>query len=488
MLRARRLRERDPVRRCRRRVCALRRATFVGWIAALGVLLIVPATGIAQPYPVPDTWGGDVLSRPRLTGDWGGLRDEMGKKGIVLDVDVLLTPQAVATGGVETGVRFWGNTEYTLNVDTQKAGLWPGGFLKIIGSSGFGDNISGDSGALIPPNTALLLPSTEPSSALMNATFMQFLSPEFGVVAGKISTIDGPYGEFAGNYRTQFENTAFAFPMTAVLVPFSAYGGGVIGIPWKPLTLSAFALDADGTTTSNDLEDAFRHGVTLTGGANLTIAPFDLVDHQNLSFMWSDKDRLSLNQDPKNLLRLLLQDRFPRLGNPGPILERILERFFPGLLRPAQPLNRESESWAIFYNFEQYLWQPAGDPKRGIGLFFTFGTSDGDANPVNYSYEMGMGGNGPMTSRPHDSFGVGWARTDISENFLPFLRKRLDLGLDREDAVEMYYNVAVTGWLQATLDLQIIDSALNRTLNRSARQLEPIGTAVMPGIRLYVRL
>ncbi len=46
----------------------------------------------AQPYAVPPTWGGDFWSRPRLTGDWGGLRDEMGKKGVVLDVDVLGGP------------------------------------------------------------------------------------------------------------------------------------------------------------------------------------------------------------------------------------------------------------------------------------------------------------------------------------------------------------------------------------------------------------
>ena len=73
------------------------------WIAALGLLLVAPVTGSAQPVPVPDTWGGDLLSRPRLTGSWGGFRDEMGKKGIILDVDFILTPQAVATGGVDTG-------------------------------------------------------------------------------------------------------------------------------------------------------------------------------------------------------------------------------------------------------------------------------------------------------------------------------------------------------------------------------------------------
>ena len=71
------------------------------------------------------------FSRPRLTGDWGGLRDELGKKGIVFDVDLLMTPQVVTSGGRSTGGNFWGNVDYTLNVDTQKLGLWPGGFFQV---------------------------------------------------------------------------------------------------------------------------------------------------------------------------------------------------------------------------------------------------------------------------------------------------------------------------------------------------------------------
>ena len=107
---------------------------------------------------------------------------------------------------------------------------------------------------------------------------------------------------------------------------------------------------------------------------------------------------------------------------------------------------------------------------------------------MKYSYGMGVGANGVMPCRPDDSFGFGWARTESSEHFLPFLRQRLDLGLDREDAVEMYYNVAVTRWLDATFDLQIIDNGLERALSSSTGKLERIGTTVMPGVRLYVRL
>ena len=111
--------------------------------ALLGLALLgAPGPAGAQPVAVPDTWGGDFWSRPRLTGSWGGLRDELGKKGVVFDADLLLTPHGVLSGGRDTGAEFWGNADYTLNVDTGKLGLWPGGFFKIYAGSSFGESVS----------------------------------------------------------------------------------------------------------------------------------------------------------------------------------------------------------------------------------------------------------------------------------------------------------------------------------------------------------
>jgi hypothetical protein len=80
----------------------MRRATCT-WAIVLGlVVLVMAGPASAQPVDIPATWGGDLGSRPRLTGNWGGLRDALGKKGVVFDVDLLLTPQWVTTGGRDT--------------------------------------------------------------------------------------------------------------------------------------------------------------------------------------------------------------------------------------------------------------------------------------------------------------------------------------------------------------------------------------------------
>ena len=102
----------------------------------------------------------------------------------------------MASGGRNEVATYWGLAEYTLNVDTQKLGLWPGGFLRVQGMSSFGQNINHASGALLSPNFASLLP--EPGGAatgLMNLTFMQFLSKHVGVFLGKV------YGPRGGRQR-----------------------------------------------------------------------------------------------------------------------------------------------------------------------------------------------------------------------------------------------------------------------------------------------
>lgn len=451
-------------------------------------LLLAAAPANAQPYDVPPTWGGDIWSSPRLTGSWFGLRDELGKKGVVLDVDLLLTPQSVLSGGHDTGSEFWGNAEYTLNVDTGKLGLWPGGFLKLSANSGFGENVFNQSGSLVPVNTAALVPAPDDqTTALTNATFMQFLSTKFGLMIGKVFTLDGFQGEFTGNYRTQFMNTALVFPMSMDLVPISAFGGGVIGIPWENVLLSVLLLDPSGTPTNNDLSEAFQDGFMVLAGGKVTIKPFGLVGHQQVGGLWSNKTRFDLSQDPSNISRMLLTNKFPLLADPGPHLQRILERFFPQLLVPVQPARTENSTWAMYYAFDQYLWQPSGDPKRGIGMFFTFGASDGIVNPVKYSYNVGIGGNGIVPGRPHDNFGAAWARADITSNFVPLLRTQLNLGLDHDDVVEMYYNAVLTPWLNASLDLQIVNPALKKRVNESGTGLSDVNTGVVAGLRLYVR-
>ena len=301
----------------------------------------------------------------------------------------------------------------------KKLGLWPGGFLNVSADTGFGTNLYRNSGAIVPVNTAALFPApNDHTTVLTNATFMQFLSEKFGLVIGKFNTLISNKQEFYGDYSTQFLNSAFVFPMTLEQVPLSAYGGGVIGLPTQDIILSAIALDPNGTATSNSLHDTFNNGAMLLGSAQLTIKPYGLVGHQNLGFSWSNKERYSLEQDPSNIAVYCCKIAVSTARDPGPILESILSRFFPGLLVPAEPANRANSSWSVSYQADQYLWQPTGDAKHGIGAFFSAGASDGNPNPIKYAFIAGVGGKG-VPGRADDSYGIGYRKDPVQQRLYP---------------------------------------------------------------------
>jgi porin len=213
---------------------SMHRATCA-WSIVLGlVVLLMTGPASAQPVDIPASWGGDFWSRPRLAGNWGGLRDDLGQKGVVLDIDLLQTLQGVASGGRDDVATYWSTAEYTLNVDTQKLGLWPGGFLRVQGLSSFGQSINNASGALISPSLVSLLPEPGKTTAgLMNLTFMQFLSPHFGVYLGKASGLGGDENAFAHDYHTTFLNSGLNFNMALDLFPLTAYGGGLVILPGR---------------------------------------------------------------------------------------------------------------------------------------------------------------------------------------------------------------------------------------------------------------
>ena len=196
----------------------------------------------------------------------------------------------------------------------------------------------------------------------MHLTFMQFLSEHVGVFLGKVSGLGGDDNAFAHDYHSTFLNSGLALNVALALFPLTSYGGGLVLLPWEGAVFTVAALDPSGTATNNDLGDAFQDGVLVTAEGRVTIKPFGLVGHQLLGFGWSNKERLSLEQDPSNFARLLLTQQFSRLADPGPLLARLLERFFPSLLVPTQPLKRVSDTWTVYYNFDQYLWSPAGHP------------------------------------------------------------------------------------------------------------------------------
>jgi hypothetical protein len=67
-----------------------------------------------------------------------------------------------------------------------------------------------------------------------------------------------------------------------------------------------------------------------------------------------------------------------------------------------------------------YFWIAGDEGAEGIGMFFQY---------------VGLDGKGVIPGGPRDTYGVGWARTEISDEFLPSIRRRLNLSLEHEDVI-----------------------------------------------------
>jgi porin len=385
-----------------------------------------------------------------LTGDWGGARTRLAEYGLSIDLNGIYSYQGVASGGLplghDHGNVFSGNLNLAL--DTKKAGLWPGGTLKARLEGRGGDNVLRGAGATSPVNNQALFPLVEGSGgstvwALTELTFTQFITEKFGILGGLINTTYGDNNPITGDaISTQhFMNTGFLYsPVESHVVPAVTLGGGFVIMPAEGI---------QGSFTVNGSEE--------TAGNN----PFSHYEGTTFATEWEFEYKLG--GKPGGMvfggLYSINQPRKPFGSNP-----RVLfEAFAAG-----EELETDKDSWAVFWNGFQYL---TGDEERGMGIFARAGLSDGNPNPVRAHAALGLGGVGLLPGREQDRWGLGAYYLKLADGVLS-----AGLGLDDEIGGEFFYNIAVTRWMNLTLNVQVIDSALPKA-----------GTVVVLGTRLGIR-
>ena len=159
------------------------------------------ATDVAEPEAPAFfrlDYSGDIWERPALTGDWGGSRNEMARKGISFELNLEQTIQGNAHGGKDTNnaFRYSGSWDLRLKFDTGRMDLWPGGLIELHAESFFGQGINGKVGSSANDDELYPLPGSH-EVMLSHATLTQFLSESFGVTFGKLDTTQGDKNEFA---------------------------------------------------------------------------------------------------------------------------------------------------------------------------------------------------------------------------------------------------------------------------------------------------
>ncbi len=389
-------------------------------------------------------YGGNLWDRPALTGNWGDLRQKLMDRGVKISSGLTQTMQGNSSGGTERKLMYTGLLDYGIEFDTEKMGLWPGGYLKIRGKTQYGHSDNSIAGSLSPVNAANVLPFLDQAqTALTEFYAMQFLTKWFGVMAGRIEPRDANI--FAHDEREQFMNMAFVInPMFATTVPPCVNMVGNILAPAKWFNLKTMLLDSEGNAVKVGINTLFERGTSLVQVGEFAVKPFGLEGHQRLGWTWSNKKRFQMRQD----IRQILIDKL--------------------VLNTDPQLKQSQRDWLIFYDFDQYLYRIKGAKDRGFGVFGRFGYTNSLVSPFRSFYEVGFSAKGIIPCRARDGAGVGYYFLEISHKIPEVIRKRTHA----EQGVEIYYNAALTPWLRVTPDLQIEYSARRK-----------VDTAVVMGLR-----
>lgn len=399
--------------------------------------------------PGCDTLGRDSSSCSQFTfhswlnGDRSAIRKGFESNGIQLSNNVTNYYFGNTSGGLERDFRFSGHGDYLANLDINKLGGPQGQFLKIRAEHRYGESFAGSTGAFLPPVLASDLPVPDSSKIyITNLLFTQALSESFALYAGKLDTIDGDMNAFAQQRGIhQFSNAAFVVnPIGLRTVAYSTLGTGFVFLHEGVPIYNFLVLNAADTTETHGVNELFAEGAVISQELRLPTNFFGLPGHQAFGGIWSSKEFASLSQSPLIVL-------------------------------PSVPIARKSGSWALTYNFDQYLVVDPCDSKKGWGLFGRAGLADPDTNPIHYFLSLGVGGNSRLRGRNADTFGLGWYYSGTSDRIAPLLSTALGTLRDGQGG-EMFYNVAVNKRISITGDTQVIMPARSN-----------VDTALVCGIR-----
>jgi porin len=239
-------------------------------------------------------------------------------------------------------------------------------------------------------------------------------------------------------------------PALFYAMPYTTMAAMAVWMPTDWLTISSAVADndPDGAATTTGFNTTFhgRDWYTVGQEFDFTIKPFGKIGHQRFGWFWTSRDFPELGGDSRIL--------FPGVLGPRLLPPLLLPRWARALRLGSDVYSishpkTSSDTWGLWYNFDQFLWTEAGDPEQGVGVFGRFGYG-GEPNIFEQFYSFGVSGKGSIPDRDRDTWGVGYYHANINDVTLSALN------LHSEQGVELYYNIEIAPWFRVTPDLQVI--------------------------------
>ena len=390
------------------------RGTRAQRFAACSLLLGLSAGILPAPravgQPPSRTFSDHLRESPQLVGDPGGVRSQLDRLGISLQLFYNQSLGWKPRGGVRHGSTTGHNASYDffLRADLEELVSWPGLDFLLHVRGQYDDNINADVGAASDPID---------DADFDEPVYVDEMWLEQAILQDRVRLRAGFLEQQTVFDRNAFANSEDRQFMSAFLdndplVPLPNGVGAVLLLePADWLEVAAGVLDGDNDPRSAGFDTAFDRIDSVTGHFEV-------------------------------LARLRLPDG---------------ERGLPGHYRIGAFIDGRRKlgdrgHWGGYASFDQLVYRERPDAEEGLGLFARFGVADPEVNPIAWFWSAGLQYRGPIPGRGDDVLGLGSYQALGSGRY----RGDPEADFDQETGIECYYRVAVFPWLAVTPDLQYV--------------------------------
>lgn len=408
-----------------------------GW-AFIWVGLIAPLPGAIEPAraatdPAPD-------HRTSLTGDWGGVRPDLERAGLTVDVLYTFDVMGVPAGGISPGVDVLGNLDLVLELDLERLIGWSGASVLIYGLGTHGGIPTERIGDLQTVNNI----EAPVGWKLFEASLSQHLfegrlrlraglydvNSEFDVIPAAAFFVHSSFG-MGGDWGTSGKNGPSTFPVTSVAFRVEAQ-------PHESWFVRAVVADG----VPGDPANPGRTAVQLGGGDGVMIAA-------EVGFL-----RLPSPQTRKRVARRFQE--LPQLDEYGRYAKYAIGAWGYTTDFSTEPGRSERGAGGAYALVQQTLFREKNNPLKGLTGFLRIGSATERGHPIRAYLGGGVVYEGLLPLDHIDRLGFGLAVGLPSDRALGPAEGDRSL----EVAFEAAYRIPLLHWFRLQPDFQaIIDPA-----------------------------
>lgn len=429
------------------------------------VLAQAPSTA-PSPAEAPAPVDASIWERSNLLGDVGNVRVRLLDAGVTVNLVEQTDVHGNSSGGFKQGATYGGLTTLTVQLDTEKAGMWAGGLFNASALQIHGRNLSQYYLGTLQTSSGI---EALPATRLWELWYQHsFADGAFDVKLGQQS-IDQEF--ITSSNAAIFINTAMGWPLLPSVdlyaggptYPLSSLGVRFRGTPMENISLlgGVFQDNPPGGPFANDSQ---LRGSTRGGGNfNLRTGALFIAEAQ-----YAVNQPLTAGAPPDAPKPSGLPSSY-KIGAWYDTAGFPDQRFDTAGIRLASsgsnghPKLRKG-NYSVYGVADQGIWQPSPDSPMLVSLFARAMGSTGDRNLVNFSLNGGVTIKALIPSRDNDTLGIGFGVGSIGSSARQADRDRIALNgpstlalvRSNETFIEVTYQAQVTPWLQVQPDFQYV--------------------------------